>query len=260
MSTTYVLKKCKKFGFANDMNEILKNVENPILLESLEDEYLSKIIETINETSTNKPLINASKETIDETSTNAFKNDELKDETINIVVDLESDIFNDIDIVVPKDSKNETNKEHIKDDKELRNLASGNSTQLEAFSTNHFVVIYGKKSASIPQVCSKQKHEVIDYLAMNGVICSPNLNKVISFQKLVDFLKRFNSFSIYAIHSELDNTKFIEFETPTHNSYPAYNITKGEIIAIFYRYIIKNFFAYCEVIDEATNRELDYEF
>lgn len=95
---------------------------------------------------------------------------------------------------------------------------------------------------------------------MNGVICSPNTNKVLSFQQMIDFLKHFNSFSIYGVHSELDNTKFIEFDTPTHNSYPAYNITKGEIIAIFYRYIVKNFFGYCQVIDEETNRELDYEF
>lgn len=230
MSSLYSVKKCLKFGFADNISEILKNIENPILIESLEDDYLDELF------------------------------DKFHNSDISFIVDLESNLFNDIEIIVPKEAKQETNKDHVKDDKELRNLASGNSTQLEAFSSNHFVVIYGKKSASIPQVCSKQNHEVIDYLAMNGVICSPNLNKVISFQKIVDFLKRFSNFSIYAIHSELDNTKFIEFETPTHNSYPAYNITKGEIIAIFYRYIIKNFFAYCEVIDEATNRELDYEF
>ena len=230
MSTYYSFKKCYKFGFANNINEILKNIDNSVLIESLEDDYLDELF------------------------------DKFHNSDISFIVDLESNLFNDIEIIVPKEAKQETNKDHVKDDKELRNLASGNSTQLEAFSSNHFVVIYGKKSASIPQVCSKQNHEVIDYLAMNGVICSPNLNKVISFQKIVDFLKRFSNFSIYAIHSELDNTKFIEFETPTHNSYPAYNITKGEIIAIFYRYIIKNFFAYCEVIDEATNRELDYEF
>ena len=231
MSTYYSVKKCNKFGFANDINEIIKNIENSILIESFEDNYLDELYNKLDKSKNN-----------------------------NFIIDLQSELFNDIDIVVPNESKQETNKEHIKDDKELRNLASGNSTQLEAFSSNHFVVIYGKKSASIPQVCSKQNHEVIDYIAMNGVICSPNLNKVLSFQKLIDFLKKFPKFSIYAIHSELDNTKFIEFETPTHNSYPAYNITKGEIIAIFYRYIVKNFFAYCEVIDEATNRELDYEF
>ena len=227
MSSVYTLKKCKRFGFANSFEEIRKNISEPILLDSFDDTLLEKFN---------------------------------KNTHYDFVVDLQSDLFNDIDIIVPKDAKNETNKEHIKDEKELRNLASGNSTQLEAFSTNHFVVIYGKKSASIPQVCSKQNHEVIDYIAMNGVICSPNTNRVLSFRKMVDFLKSFKSFSIYAVHNELDNTKFIEFETPTQNSYPAYNITKGEIVAIFFRYIVKNFFGYCQVVDEATNRELDYEF
>ena len=178
----------------------------------------------------------------------------------NFVVDLTSDLFSDIHIIVPKSNKSETNKEHVVDEHELKNLASGNSIQLEAFSTNNFVVIYGKKSGNVPQVCNKQNHEVIDYLAMNGVICSPNTNEVLSFQKLVELLREFDSFSIYAVHPELDNTRFCEFETPTQNSYPAYNMTKGEIVAIFYRYIIKNFFAYCQVVNEDTNRELDYEF
>lgn len=226
MSSSYVLKKCKRFGFASSLEEIRNNVNEPILLESFEND----------------------EETID------------KNTHHNFVVNLQSELFNDIDIVVPKEAKDETNKEHVKDETELRNLASGNSTQLEAFSTNHFVVIYGKKSASVPQVCSKQNHEVIDYIAMNGVICSPNTNHVLSFQKMVDFLKQFKSFSIYAVHSELDNTKFVEFDTPTQNSYPAYNITKGEIVAVFFRYIVKNFFGYCQVVDEETNRELDYEF
>ena len=227
MSTTYVVKKCKKFGFSSSLEEIRKNIENPILLESFE-----------------------------------FNPEEFPEieNHFDFVIDLQSELFADIHIIVPKDAKIETNKEHVKDENELRNLASGNSIQLEAFSTNNFVVVYGKKSASVPQVCPKQNHEVIDYLAMNGVICSPNTNKTLSFQKMIDFLKNFPDFSIYGVHSELDNTKFIEFETPTHNSFPAYNITKGEIIAIFYRYIVKNFFAYCQVIDAATNRELDYEF
>ena len=37
MSTSYVLKKCKRFGFANSLEEIRKNVDEPILLESFEE-------------------------------------------------------------------------------------------------------------------------------------------------------------------------------------------------------------------------------
>ena len=224
MSTIYSFKRCESFGFADSLEEIRKNVSDPILLKDFE--------------------------------TSEFE----KTHHYNFVVDLQDSIFDDISIIVPKTEKNETNKDHVVDENELRNMAAGNSIQLEAFSTNHFVVIYGKKSASVPQVCSKQNHEVIDYIAMNGVICSPNSSKINSFQKLVDFLKFFDSFSIFAVHSELDNTKFVEFDTPTQNSYPAYNITKGEIVAVFYRYIVKNFFGYCQVLDEESNRELDYEF
>lgn len=226
MSTEYSFKKCKSFGFADSLDEIRKNIDDPVLLMNLDEAY--------EKYDTNKHW--------------------------NFVVDLTSDMFDDIHIIVPKNSKDETNKEHVVDENELRNKVAGNSIQLEAFSTNNFVVIYGKKSGNVPQVCNKQNHEIIDYLAMNGVVCSPNTKETLSFQKLVDFLSRFCSFSIFAVHPELDNTRFIEFDTPTQNSYPAYNITKGEIVAVFYRYIVKNFFGYCQVLDEETNRELDYEF
>ena len=40
----------------------------------------------------------------------------------------------------------------------------------------------------------------------------------------------------------------------------SFHVNKGEIVAVFYRYIVKNFFGYCQVLDEESNRELDYEF
>ena len=161
-----------------------------------------------------------------------------------------TDPFDDVKIVINKSDINASGSsaiyKHSPDD--LKKAAVGNSTQLEAFSKNKFTVIHNKKSANIMNVM-KRNHDVLDSLARNGVVCSPNTTTPLSMAVLMKQLRRFKGFDIVFIHPSYD-LKITRSEYPSELIEPAYIVNEGEILAVAYRYITVNFFGYCSVYNE----------
>lgn len=159
--------------------------------------------------------------------------------------------FDDIKIILNKDDVNASSSSaiyrHTADD--LKKAAVGNSTQLEAFSKNKFTVIHNKKSANIENRIPKRNHDVLDSLARNGVVCSPNTDFELSIQRLMRLLRRFKSFDIVFVHPSYD-MKVTRAEYPSELVEPAYIINEGELLAVAYRYISINYFGYCSVFNE----------
>ena len=111
-----------------------------------------------------------------------------------------------------------------------------NSTQLEAFGKNKFTVIYGRKQANIPNTIRNQNYGVIDSLARNGVICSPETRNKLSIEILIEKLSKLNAFHIVIIHPSY-LLKYNSSTYPCENIEPSYKLNEGEILAVFYRYI-----------------------
>lgn len=171
------------------------------------------------------------------------------DQEIDDVIPTSS--FDDIKIVINKDDINahagSSVYKHTPD--ELKKAAVGNSTQLEAFSKNKFTVIHNKKSANIDNHIYKRNHDVLDSLARNGVVCSPNTDEELSIHKLMKGLQRFNHFDIVFIHPSYE-LKITRAESPCELIEPSYIINEGELLAVVYRYISIWFFGYCSVFNE----------
>lgn len=159
--------------------------------------------------------------------------------------------FDDIKIIINKDDSNASSSSaiyrHNADD--LKKAAVGNSTQLEAFSKNKFTVIHNKKSANIENRLAKRNHDVLDSLARNGVVCSPNTEYELSIHTLMKKLRRFKSFDIVFIHPSYD-LKITRAEYPSELIEPSYLVNEGEILAVAYRFISIHYFGYCSVYNE----------
>ena len=271
MSTDYVIKKCKSFGFAKTIEDCISNIflhyhsDNKVYYITdkvdinITDKVDINITDKVDINITDKVDIGNNIEIIN--SIDKLTNDSNNETTI-IIVDLESSLFDDIHIIQKnKDEKKEdglTNTEYTVSKEDMKKQLAGDSSHLDAFTTNAFAVILGKKSANIFSSNYRQNHDVLDSLARNGVVCSPITDKVLSIQKLIDKLTSYKSFKVFAIHSALD-LKFIEHEFPSEISHPSYIIGKGEITAVFYRYLLLNFFGYCSIITDSM-RENNYLF
>lgn len=237
MTTEYTIKKCNEFGYAKSLDDVLDNVAHGNIY------YLG------NETNENVEML-----------TSFGDIEKIKTENPVIAVDLTHDLFKDIVFSLKSDAKDNvsgTNKNYRNDPDELKKQVS-NADQLNAFTSNMFTVIYGKKTANVKSVNFKQNHEVLDSLARNGVVCTPHTDDVLSMQILVDKLFKLRHFTIICIHPELE-LAYVSHEYPSDISHPAYIIGKGEITAVFYRYIMLNFFGYCSIITESM-RENSYMF
>ena len=241
MTTEYVVKKIQSFGYARDLDAFNErfNRDNPVYVlssrwtELPNDSYIK--LQSIEELSS------------------------VDRENSVIVIDLECSIFDDIKISMPKIQKaGESSKEQAVSKEEMQEQLSGKSTSLDAFSNNLFAVIYGKKGANIQSCNTKQNHGVLDSLARNGVVCTPKTQNVLSFQRIVDYLKKLKHFSIFGIHSALE-LPFDEHEYPSEISHPSYKLANGEITAILYRYILINFYGYCSIVTDSM-RENAYIF
>jgi hypothetical protein len=237
MTTEYIIKKCTEFGYAKSLEDVVDNINSSDIYylgnEKNENVKLLSTLNDIEDINTSDPVI---------------------------VIDLTHDVFKDIVFSLKSDAKDNvsnTNKNYRNDPDELKKHVS-NADQLNAFTSNMFTVIYGKKTANVKSVNFKQNHEVLDSLARNGVVCTPHTDEVLSMQILVDKLFKLKKFSIICIHPELE-LSFISHEYPSDISHPAYIIGKGEITAVFYRYIMLNFFGYCSIITESM-RENSYMF
>lgn len=159
-------------------------------------------------------------------------------------------IFSDIKIVENDKDTNISNKNYVKE--KLTQNSIQNSTQLEAFGKNKFTVIYGRKQANIPNTIRNQNYGVIDSLARNGVICSPETRNKLSIEILIEKLSKLNAFHIVIIHPSY-LLKYNSSTYPCENIEPSYKLNEGEILAVFYRYICIHFFGYCEIHDENDN-------
>jgi hypothetical protein len=157
-------------------------------------------------------------------------------------------LFKDIKIVTNNDSnKTNVNYRHT----EHVSQTMKNSTQLEAFSKNKFTVIHGRKSANIQALNVLQNHDTLNSLARNGVVCSPDTKSELSLHKLMRKLETLDSFDIIAIHPSYE-LKGMRSDVISEQIEPAYFLQGGEILAVFYRYIVKTFFGYCSTYEENT--------
>lgn len=167
-------------------------------------------------------------------------------------------LFEDIRITINKNDTNAKSSSAVyKSDKaELNKASVGSSTQLEAFSKNRFTVIHSKKSANIDNKIYKRNHDVLDSLARNGVVCSPDTGAVLSIHRLMLALKKYKSFDICFVHPSYE-LKCCRSEVPSELIEPSYIINDGELLAIVYRYIVVSFFGYSSVFTEGME-ELVY--
>jgi hypothetical protein len=167
-------------------------------------------------------------------------------------------LFDDIKIVTDQNDPNTSSKSYVRSDDFAKKACAGNSTALEAFSSNKFTVIYGKKHANIQNTLINCNHDILDSLARNGVICSPTSSSQSSMSKLVNIAKQFKQFHICFIHPAIEY-KAMRCDYPTQQLEPAYLINQGEICAIAYRYFVLNFFGYCSIKNDSM-LEYDYIF
>ena len=168
-----------------------------------------------------------------------------------------SSLFNDIEIIIDEKNTGTSNTMYKTSEHDLKQSTLGNSTQLEAFSKGMFTVIRGKKSANINDG-GDRNHDILDILAKNGVVCTPESLKYSSLDRLMDFLASFKSFDVIFIHPSLMN-KSIKAEYPSDQGKPEYTMNEGELIAIVFRYLCLKFFGYKGVYDE-NQREYEYLF
>lgn len=161
-----------------------------------------------------------------------------------------SEIFSDIEVSVDKGDKNSSTSLYRADKDALKKAALGKSTQLDAFSENKFAVIHTKKKCGIESKIRNQNHDVLDTLAVNGVMKSPETTKPLSIYKLIRILEKFDKFNIVFIHPSYEVRCMIA-EYPCEQIIPAYKINEGEILAVVYRYITVYFFGYCSIFTDS---------
>lgn len=209
MSTYYEVSKCKKISFINDMK--LAKGCNKIYFKDFD---------------------------IVRQQTSHF----------DLIIDASSELFKDIKIVFNENKKGlPSTSEKTQDVKS--DIMLGGGKNLDAFTTNSFVVIPGKKSCNVRELHVNQNHEILDTIARNGVLLIPEVQKELSIKQLFDILSTKNSFTITVYHSGLKIPE-ISGTYPSEYTRPKYEIGFGEVAAIFYRYICIYFFGYCSVYNE----------
>ena len=173
---------------------------------------------------------------------------EYTDEEIDVVIT--SPAFSDIEISIDLNDNNISSSLYKPDKDFLKKAALGKTTQLDAFSENKFAIIHTKKSAGIENKIRNQNHDVLDTLAVNGVMKSPDTKKPLSIYRLMRKLEQFNKFSIVFIHPSYE-IKCMLAEYPCEQIIPSYKINEGEILAIAYRYLVVYFFGYCSIFTDS---------
>lgn len=173
---------------------------------------------------------------------------EYTDEDITVVVPTKA--FSDIEISVDVNDKNVSTSTYRPDRDALKKAVLGKTTQLDAFSENKFVIIHTKKSAGIETKIRNQNHDVIDTLAVNGVMKAPETKVPLSMYRLMRKLEQFDQFDIVFVHTSCEVHR-MNAEYPCEQIIPAYRLNEGEILAIAYRYIVMYFFGYCSIFTES---------
>jgi hypothetical protein len=100
------------------------------------------------------------------------------------------------------------------------------------------------------RVYPKQNYDVIDSVARNGVLSIPTVTVDFSIGVLFNKLIKYNNFFLIIIHSALEED-VREGSTPNEFCQPIYEVGKGEITAVFYRFISTYFFGYMGILGES---------
>lgn len=165
-------------------------------------------------------------------------------------------MFEDVLIAIDESQNANTvvnNKKFTRKAKDYSDTAKVNNLMsLQAVSSNMYVVMHGKKNCPIPNASAYQNHDIILSLFKNGVHTVPMDTydrHDISIQRLIRYLHKLDSFSIFFIHPNLAIPGAIA-DAPCEDVQPSYDINLGEILAIVYRYIAINFFPYCKIYDD----------
>lgn len=231
MSIEYKIKRCNYICFVKSLDLIDESVKSESII--LDGENLSDMLTKIN----NSNVSNIK----------------------NIIVDSTSNVFNDI-VFKFDDSNKGLNSGKVKQEV-LSGISLGSSTMLDAIASGEFNIINGKKSAGLPLI-QNTNNEVLDALAMNGLINSPKIMSEYSVGKLLLCISnRVNelgtTFNIYIYHPSLKADKFDGYSPATFNV-PRYTIGEGEILSVWFRYIALLFFGYFNIIND-TNPEMKYD-
>lgn len=173
---------------------------------------------------------------------------DFEEKTIESVV--AAPMFDDIEISIDVNDKNTSSSLYKPDKDSLKQAALGKTTQLDAFSENKFAIIHTKKHAGIETKIRNQNHDVLDTLAVNGVMKSPETNKPLSMYQLMIKLEQFKQFSIVFIHPAYE-VKAMIAEYPCEQIIPSYTVNQGELLAVAYRYIVMRFFGYCSIFTDS---------
>ena len=171
-------------------------------------------------------------------------------ETVETDTAVNAPIFSDIEVVFNKDEKNVSSKMYRMDPDALKKAISGGSVQFDAFTSNKFAIIRNRKDANIENRNIGQNHDVLDTLAVNGVLFTPTTTKPLSIFSLMKLLSKMRKFDICFIHP-YSEIKSIRVEFPCEQAIPAYKLNGGEILAVAYRYLIVQFFGYCSIFSDS---------
>lgn len=227
---SYEILKCKGFTFVKSLP---KNLDNYIIVD---DEH---------------PIDQVQNQF--EQIQNQFEQIQSDQNNCMVFINTTSKEFDDIKILSSGEHENERSDKIVND---IQKPMMGSSDNLEAIKTNQYSILHGKKNANINSVNLNQNHEVIDSIAINGVMMGPK-TELNSIKKLFNILSKFESFELllynpYLIVEELSSTN------PTVFSVPVVITGKGDICKIFYRYICLYFFGYMS-IKEMLDPEFKYD-
>lgn len=215
MTIRYDLCKCKGFAFIKD------------------EKYIDDI---------NKPLTNFIRlNELDKQKPNEF---------FTLIINAESDTFSDIQFEIEEEERGTCSKTETHTQDVTKNIVLGASKQLDAYSEKKFVINHSKKTSSLLGIHPKQNYDVIDSVARNGVLSIPTVTVDLSIGKLFNQLIKYNNFFLIVVHSALEEN-VREGATPNEFCQPIYEVGKGEITAVFYRFIATYFFGYMGILGEA---------
>jgi hypothetical protein len=185
-----------------------------------------------------------------------LRNFPLETHTITIPHIAPTDEFSDIIITVDENAEGLSSSMYKTAKEDIKKAAIGHSPSLEAFTKGTFTVLRNRKSANIENTTLKQNHEVLNLVASNGVICTPETKEILSLDLLMRKLSKCTNFTLIFVHPALEQ-KIVSFDKPTDFSKPDYSLNSGELIAVVYRYVLINFFGLHSIIDED---KLEYQY
>lgn len=246
MTTCYTISKCKYISFNRTDPKITDNV-----IYLTKEDTLEQMFEKISKASNSSGCVD---------NTNCVDSSNSSDSSnpsgcINIVIDSESPAFSDIHFNV-NERNVEMNSETLKQEV-LSGGTLGSSQMLEAMSTKSFVINAGRKGANIPTCHNRQNHDVLDAIAANGLLYSPQVISSTSVGKLLLHIsENINAFKIYILSQYLKVESFDGVAPSTYNV-PRYAVGHGEILSVFFRYISLLFFGYLTVNEIDGESESD---